>query len=185
MAGSLVYMMGPSGAGKDTLIEIAKVRLAGTGGVMFAKRDVTRQASSGGEDFRSISQSAFDFLESNGHFLFSWRAHGLSYGVDRQIEQSLKDGLVVVVNGSRAYLPRAIELYPSLKPVLITVEAKVLATRLKSRGRESPGEQVERLSQPDYEYKFVRNLYIIDNSGELEIAADRFCSFLSGVLDKV
>ena len=63
--------------------------------------------------------------------------------------------------------------------MLITAGAEALAARLKKRGRESFAEQAERLQQPDYEYKDVLNLHTIDNSGELRIAADRFCSFLN------
>ena len=179
MGGSLIYLMGPSGAGKDTLLEIAKVRFAGLWGIKFARRYITRPANAGGEDFTSISQPAFDYLDAKGYFFFSWRSHGLSYGVDRQTGQFLKSGFMVVVNGSRAYLPRALELCPKLKPVLVTAEAGVLAARLKNRGRESFDELTERLRQPDYDCHRVKNIHIIDNSEELEIAADKFCSFLS------
>jgi ribose 1,5-bisphosphokinase len=185
MDGSLIYMMGPSGAGKDTLLEIAKVSFVGLGAIKFAKRYITRSADVRGEDFSQISQPAFDYLDSKGHFFFSWRSHGFSYGIGRRVERFLQDSFMVVVNGSRAYLPKAIELCPSLTPVLITARAEVLAARLKKRGRESFEEQAERLHQPDYEYKLVRNLYTIDNSRELEIAADLFCSFLKNEWAKI
>lgn len=185
MSGSLIYMIGPSGVGKDTLIEIAKVRFAGFGGIKFARRFITRPLGAGGEDFTSISRPAFDYLDAKGAFLFSWLSHGLAYGVDRQAERYLQDGFMVIVNGSRAYLPKAMELYPSLKPLLITAGNEALATRLKKRGRESIEEQAERLHQPDYDYKWIKNLHTIDNSGELSHAADRFCSFLNEEWTKI
>ena len=172
-------VMGSSGAGKDTMMEIAGKRLAGFGGIKLARRYITRPTDAGGENFTSISPEAFNCLEAKGHFLFSWRSHGLSYGIDRQAERFFKNGFTVVINGSRAYLPKALKLCPTLKPVLITAESEILAARLKNRGRESLAEQAERLSQPDYDYQGVRNLHIIDNSGELEIAAEKFCTFLS------
>ena len=184
MRGSLIYVMGPSGAGKDALIEIAKVTFAGLDGIEFIKRRITRGPNSGGEDFAPISQAAFDYLEANNRFFFSWRSHGLSYGCDRQVERFLAKGLVVVVNGSRAYLPKAAALSPGLKPVLITARPEILAARLKARGRESAFEQSERLNQPGYDFEGWPNIQIIDNSGELGAAAERFCSYLNEELEK-
>ncbi len=145
MAGSLIYVMGPSGAGKDSLLEIAKKRFAGNQGFAFAKRYVTREAASGGEDFTAISQEDFDRLEADDFFLFSWRGHGLSYGCDRTVERRLAEGKLVVLNGSRAYLKEALTIMPGLKPLLITARNEILAARLKKRGRETAGEQAERL----------------------------------------
>lgn len=185
MRGSLIYIMGPSGSGKDTLIEISKARLADRREVTFTRRYITRDPNSGGEDFIPLSRDSFDYLESTGHFLFSWRSHGLSYGIARQIEEYLADGQMVIVNGSRAYLARAMKSCPDLKPVLITAEPEILAARLRSRGRESAEDQSRRLNQPDYEFKNIPNLHTIDNSGELETAAGRFCSYLREELNSI
>ncbi|MDR0355354.1 MAG: phosphonate metabolism protein/1,5-bisphosphokinase (PRPP-forming) PhnN [Deltaproteobacteria bacterium] len=178
MRGSLIYVMGPSGAGKDALIEIAKVKLADRSEVTFPRRYVTRSAGLGSENDIFLSRSAFDYLEAGGHFLFSWRSHRLAYGLDRQIEQDLADGRLTVVNGSRAYLPRALELCPTLKPILITARTETLAARLQSRGRETAEERAERLRQPTYDFKAIKNLRRLDNSGELKAAAYRFCAYL-------
>jgi len=183
MRGSLIYVMGPSGVGKDTLLEIAKVKFAGIIGIEFVKRYITRQVDLGGEDFTPVSQASFDYLEANNCFFFSWRSHGLSYGCDRQIAKHLAKGQIVVINGSRVYLQKAMALVPSLKPVLITAKSEILAARLKNRGRESVDEQSERLSQSDYEFKRLPNIYIIDNSGELGIAAGLFCAYLGKELE--
>ncbi len=182
MAGSLIYVMGPSGAGKDSLLEIAKKRFAGNQGFAFAKRYVTREAASGGEDFTAISQEDFDRLEADDFFLFSWRGHGLSYGCDRTVERRLAEGKLVVLNGSRAYLKEALTIMPGLKPLLITARNEILAARLKKRGRETAGEQAERLRQPDY---VLGNVKSIDNSGPLEAAAEQFLAFLGGELDRL
>jgi ribose 1,5-bisphosphokinase len=182
MKGSLIYVMGPSGAGKDSLLEIAKTRFAGNPDIEFTKRYVTREAALGGEDFIAVSQADFDRLEAEDFFLFTWQSHGLSYGCDRMIERRLAEGKLVLLNGSRAYLPRAMELLPSLTPLIISARPEILAARLKGRGRETATEQAERLNQPDYSFLNIRS---IDNSGPLENAAEEFLAFLNGELTKL
>lgn len=176
--GTLIYVMGPSGVGKDTLIDIAKVKFDQTRNIKFVKRYITRSAQSGGEDFRPINQAAFDQLESEGGFAFSWRSHGLAYGVGREIDSWLNDGQLVVVNGSRGYLPEALKKYPDLTPVLVTATPQVLAERLKARGRESAQMVKERLKQPEFQLEKQANLFIIDNSGPLAKASGLFTYFL-------
>ena len=183
MAGSLIYVMGASGVGKDSLIEAAKFKFKDSAKIKFARRYITRQDTSGGEDNRFINPTLFDYLENSGEFIFSWRSHGLSYGLSFEIEKWLNDDLVVVVNGSRAYLPAALKIRPDLKPVLITAKPEIITERLNGRGREDQSEIDERLKQPEYKFTRIKNLLKIDNSGELNKAAAIFCAALQGEID--
>lgn len=174
MSGRLIYLMGPSGSGKDSLLNAARERLAERGCVI-ARRVITRSAEALGEDAIGVSPAEFDAQEQTGEFALSWRANGLAYGIPRQIDGWLAAGQDVLVNGSRAYLPEARQRYPDLIGVLLTVEPAVLRERLLRRGRESL-EQIEqrlaRNAQFDVAAAERDGLHLLDNSGSLEWARD-------------
>src|SRR5690606_15278163 len=129
MSGRLIYIMGPSGAGKDAVLQ-------GLMGVMddkacyLAPRLVTRPAVHKDACSVSVSLLEFERLEADGSLALAWRAHGLAYGVPRQIDDRLQAGCDVLVNGSRAYLPEACKRYRDLLPVLLTVDSTLLHQRL-------------------------------------------------------
>jgi ribose 1,5-bisphosphokinase len=141
MTGRLIYLMGPSGSGKDSLLDAARERLAACGCVI-ARRVITRSAEAVGEDAVGVSPAEFDQQEAAGAFALSWRANGLAYGIPRQIDDWLAARQDVLVNGSRGYLPQARERYPELLAILLQVDEAALRQRLQARGRES-AEQIE------------------------------------------
>jgi ribose 1,5-bisphosphokinase len=172
MRGRLVYLMGASGAGKDTLMREAARRLGP--GVRLARRYITRPAEAGGEEHIAVSAGAFDDLKAAGRFSLCWESHGQAYGLGREIEAWLAEGRVVVVNGSRAYLTRARESFPELCPVLLRVEASVLLERLRARGREHGADFTERVERGGLAVPPTPDMVVIDNSGPLDAAADAF-----------
>ncbi|WP_397377946.1 phosphonate metabolism protein/1,5-bisphosphokinase (PRPP-forming) PhnN [Pseudomonas sp.] len=141
MSGRLIYLMGPSGSGKDSLLNAARERLVASGCVI-ARRVITRSAEAVGEEAVGVSPAEFDQLEADGAFALSWRANGLAYGIPRQIDDWLAAGQDVLVNGSRGYLPTARARYPELLAILLQVDEAALRQRLQARGRES-AEQIE------------------------------------------
>lgn len=178
--GRLFYVVGPSGAGKDSLIRHARSR-AGDAPVLFAHRYITRPADAGGEDHFAVSPADFARLHAAGAFALHWSGNGLEYGIGIEIEAWLSAGLNVVVNGSRAYLERAARRFPNLCPVLVEVAEEVMAERLCARGRETPAEiraRIERsraLPRPDHPA-----LVVIRNDGDLNDAGDALLSLVTG-----
>lgn len=146
MHGRLIYLMGPSGAGKDSLLNAARERLAAQG-CQIARRVITRSAEAVGEDAIAVTPAEFDAQEQAGAFAMSWRANGLAYGIPRQIDDWLAAGEDVLVNGSRAYLDQARHRYPDLLAILLTVDRDVLRQRLLARGRETPEQIEQRLAR--------------------------------------
>jgi len=168
--GALVYLVGPSGSGKDSLLQAAAGELEAHG-CRLVRRVITRSAEAVGEDAEAVTPERFEHLEAQGAFAMSWRANGLAYGIPAQIDTWLADGDNVVVNGSRAYLPEARRRYPNLLAVLLTVEPAILRQRLLARGRETLAEIDARLArsahiQPAAE---AEGLHMLDNSGALAI----------------
>ena len=99
--GVFVAIVGPSGAGKDSLIRGLGERLTGRDGVVIARRVVTRP-SDDHEDHDTMDEAAFEDAEEAGRFALSWSAHGLSYGVPVEIDAAIEEGKIVVCNVSRA-----------------------------------------------------------------------------------
>lgn len=175
----LVYLVGASGAGKDTLLDAARKDFAGDPGVMFARRHVTCAATRGGEDHIPINESTFASMADDGEFLLHWHGNGLRYGIHRDYGEMLHAGRVVIVNGSRAYLDEARRRCPGLWPVLLRVEPELLRQRLVARGRESPEQIDERLQRTRRLQEDVpADATVIDNSGAPEDAMSAFSDLL-------
>ncbi|MGE7959607.1 phosphonate metabolism protein/1,5-bisphosphokinase (PRPP-forming) PhnN [Pseudomonas sp. NPDC089530] len=183
MPGRLIYLVGPSGAGKDSLIEAARQPLAQLG-CDVVRRVITRSAEAMGEDAHGVSADEFERLEQQGAFALCWRANGLAYGIPLEIDEWLASGRNVLVNGSRAYLEQARQRYPDLLAVLLTVDINVLRRRLTERGRESAAQIEARLKRSDLfsagnEPRQGGAVFFLDNSGELSGTLERFLELLS------
>lgn len=176
--GRLVYVLGPSGAGKDTLIDHARRTLDGAAPVVFAHRYITRAADAGGEVHVPLSPAEFALRARRHLFALAWDSHGLSYGIGREIDLWMQAGLTVVVNGSRGYLPQAAARYPDVVPVVIRVGLDELRRRLIARGRETPEQILERLARAAAFVVDHPNLVGIDNSGPPEEGGDRLAALL-------
>ncbi len=145
--GRLVLVVGPSGAGKDTLIASARARLAGDAAVVFPKRAVTRSAAADAEDYESLTAEAFEARRRGGGFAFWWEAHGLRYGVPAGIEADIEAGRTVVCNVSRRMIAALRARYTGCVVVLVTAPKAELVARLTERGRESQGDVAERIGR--------------------------------------
>jgi len=191
MTGTLVYVMGPSGSGKDSLIAYARrsmnaaYALAWNSSshtclrpVLFARRYITRPATTGGERHIPLTLEEFWLFAAQDGFSMTWKSHGLRYGIGSEIDVSLAEGAVVVVNGSRKHLPEAMEKYPELVPVLVSARPDVLRGRLEKRGREASADIGERLLGASMNVPDIPGLIRLDNSGALEEAGAAFADLL-------
>jgi ribose 1,5-bisphosphokinase len=180
--GRLIYLVGPSGAGKDSLLAYAQQRLAADHSVRFARRYITRPAGYVGENHVALTPEQFVQRQALGLFAMTWQSHGLEYGIGSEIHDWMAQGQCVVVNGSRDYLPVAAERFASLEPVLVRADPAVLQARLAARGREAPDDVTRRLSlatQRNAALKHPR-LIEIDNNGALEAAGERLVTLIRG-----
>jgi len=142
--GRLILVVGPSGAGKDTLIGLARAACADDGGIVFPRRVVTREATAS-EDNEHISFEAFQQTCASGGFAVHWDAHGHYYGLHRGIDDELRAGRTVVVNVSRTVVDAMRRGYAHVTVVSITAPSDVLAQRLAARARGSDGQIEHRL----------------------------------------
>lgn len=177
--GTLFYVVGASGSGKDSLMRYGRQRLAGDSNVIFAHRYITRPVELHGENHVALTDSEFDARLAAGFFAMNWSSHGLRYGIGREINLWLAKGCNVVMNGSRAYLIEARRSYPALIAVLVTVSPEILAARLKARARETDAQIVGRLLRAPQFMPPVGNVEIIQNDGDLCQAGENFVQVIS------
>lgn len=170
-SGLLFYVMGASGAGKDTLLEFARAHCPPGKNLVFAHRYITRPAGYGGENHVALTTAEFELRRQHGCFAMQWHSHGFDYGIGIEILCWLNCGLRVVVSGSREYLSAAREFFPHINPILVVADEKEIANRLTRRGREDREEVQRRL---DRNSRFVdllrKNLTIVHNNGNAAAA---------------
>jgi ribose 1,5-bisphosphokinase len=144
--GRLILVVGPSGAGKDTLLGFAKAACAEDAEIVFPRRVVTREASSS-EDNIALTPDEFREALARGDFAMHWEAHGHSYGLPRAIDDDIRAGRAVVVNVSRTVIAAARRAYANVMVIAITAPPELLAERIKMRSRSSDGNSEQRLSR--------------------------------------
>jgi ribose 1,5-bisphosphokinase len=174
----LIYIVGASGVGKDSLMHYARQRLNGSAPVLFAHRYITRPVAGISENHIALTPEEFQLRKAGGLFTLDWESHDLYYGIGREIIDWMRSGFHVVVNGSRQYLPIAKERYPHLVTIIIEADREIILQRLQNRGREDAGDITNRIKrQPPLD---KAGLISITNNGLLEEAGETLVSVLKG-----
>ena len=175
--GAFFYVIGPSGAGKDSVMAWARAA-SDPGRIAFAHRYITRPALADAENHIALSPAEFAARRRAGWFALDWESHGLSYGIGREIDRWRADGIAVVINGSRAYLAEAIARYPEIRPVLITAPEDIRQARLRKRNREAGQALAERMK--DHIEVLHPRMVRIENSGAVAEAGEVLAALLRG-----
>ena len=173
-SGLLFYLVGPSGVGKDSLLEALRL-YSDLPHLHLAERYITRPTRRGDDRHVEIDPDIFAVRAERGDFLFTWHSHGFSYAVSNDLLFRLRAGDDVLINGSRAYLQTAMEIHPELVPIWMRVSERVLRERLRGRARESAAaierrmkrnRELERLWHPEWP--------IIVNDDDIDQACQQF-----------
>ncbi len=172
-----MLVVGPSGAGKDTLLDLAKAAHKDNHDIIFARRVITREPM--GEDHDTLDETAFVTARQNGAFLLAWRAHGLHYGIPASLRHDLQSGRLVIANVSRSVIPEAENLIANVTVLNVTAATDVLARRIAARGRESLAEIELRLKREQPILATRAQLINVQNDGALEDAARLFMAALA------
>lgn len=175
--GVFVAVVGPSGAGKDSLLSAARNQLAGDPRFVFARRIITRTADHT-EDHDSVDAETFGRLVSQGAFALWWEAHDLSYGLPVSLTDELAQNRVVIANVSRSVLTTIRKTFAGSCIIEITASEDTLRQRLASRGRETAAVQQGRLARTQMISTSVDVDVTIANDGDFEDASRRFVAAL-------
>lgn len=175
----LLYLMGASGSGKDSLLDALRQHLPDN--VTVAHRYITRPADAGSENHIALSEAEFMQRRQQGLFALEWVAHQCRYGVGIEIDHWMQLGCHVVMNGSRAHLEQARQRYGHrLLPVCLQVSDPVLASRLSQRGREDVAQIARRLQRArEYASTLPAECHLLNNDGALQDTLQHLLAILS------
>ncbi len=182
--GRLIYLVGSSGAGKDTVLNEIRGNhpIINSQSVHVMQRYITRPSEKGNETHIALSEPEFISKQKQGLFALSWEAHNTKYAIGTEVDHLLTKGMTVLLNGSRAYFPEALKHYPEMKMVWITVDSKVLEKRMIDRGRESFSEIQQRiLRNQELESARPDDCLTIDNSGNIDSTLVQFSKVLNAI----
>lgn len=175
-SGTFFFVVGPSGAGKDSLMDGARAALDDN--YVFARRVITRPEGAAGEAHEGVSEAEFARRQANGEFLVTWDAHELRYGLPRSLVSELERGRNVVANGSRAVIAQLAARLPLFVVVLVTAPHDVLARRIATRGRESGEEVARRVARTGAALPPEVRCMTVSNDSTLEVGKARFVQAL-------
>lgn len=173
------YMIGSSGAGKDSIVRYIRPRLSNDAKIIFAHRYITRPDHLGSENYVYLTDKEFNLRDESRFFLMKWEANGYRFAVGNEVLDWMEKGFYVLVQGSREYLPEASEILGDrFVPLLVTIEEEVLRQRMMSElmfSSERIEEIIERNNQFDISHP---NLITFENSGPIDLAGERLLSLL-------
>ena len=178
----IFYLVGASGAGKDTMLNAYKQQaISQKEKIIIAHRYITRTHTEAtqGENFISLSNEEFIFRKNNQLFALNWQANNCCYGVGVEIDTWLKNGLSIIVNGSRSYLLEAQKKYPeNLVTIMVDVSESILRQRLLKRQRES----LEEIDARIHRHRQLKNTCKVDeeitNSTSVSDAVDNLSNII-------
>lgn len=174
--GRLVLVVGPSGAGKDTILRAARTAFAADDSVIFPRRTVTRPDNDD-EAHDSVDAALFAAASQQGLFALTWQAHGLAYGLPATIDADIGVGRTVVCNASRGIVATARRRYRHVVSVLVTASPSILAARLAARSRASDASLAARLERNKVYAAFSPDAVIV-NDGSVEDAVKLFVAIV-------
>jgi len=169
----LVLVVGPSGAGKDTVLALARQALRHDTRFRFVRRVITRPANAGAEEHEPVSEAEFRCRR----FALHWQAHGLSYGIPTDITDDLARDRVVIANVSRGVITDAASRF-RVHVIEITASPAILAQRLAARGRETEADMASRLARAVALPAAVPTDTVL-NDGTPDAAAEAFLAVLT------
>jgi ribose 1,5-bisphosphokinase len=176
--GRLILVVGPSGAGKDTLLGLAKAACAEDRNIVFPRRVITRQASAS-EDNEEVNLGTFQEALARDEYAMHWEAHDHCYALSRAIDDEIRAGHTVVANVSRTVVAAMRRAYASVLVVSITAPPNVLAERLAMRARGSDGRIEQRLNRTVDEAAAAPDVTIV-NTSSAEYHARQFVRIIKG-----
>ncbi len=181
--GLFIAVVGPSGAGKDTLIRAAKQALIEDDRFVFPRRLITRPADET-EDAGEITTTDWEAMAARGGFALGWRAHGIAYGIPSETVDRVAEGRIVVANVSRSVLSDASHAYGNAAAIIVTATPETLARRLAARGREDVADRSARLARraPDLPDDLRRRT--VSNDGTQEEGIADFLAALTALADR-
>jgi thymidine phosphorylase len=176
--GTLFLIVGPSGAGKDSLIHGAREALAANEDFVFAGRTITRPIDPAREIHEEISGKDFARRAKAGGFMASWTVYKTNYGISSDYAADLEAGRHVVANVSREAVGDLVAHFRSVCVIQVTAPPAMLEQRLAARGDAKAAAQ--RLSRAVVLPDQISVNHLL-NAGSLEKGIGRLVTLLTNL----
>lgn len=145
MRGRVVILSGPSGVGKDTLIEAWQALDPRVERVVTVTTRPPRPGERDGVDYRFVSHERFEEMARTGAFLEHKEVHGQRYGTPAaEVERLVREGKIAILKIDVQGALEVMDKLPEATSVFVLPpDWEELERRIRSRGLDSP-EAIER-----------------------------------------
>lgn len=180
MAGNLIILSAPSGAGKTTLVKEIRQRFQGVGASVSYTSRPARPGEVNGRDYHFVTPEKFRAMVENGDFLEWAEVHSNLYGTSHQVvRQLLAEGLDVILTIDVQGAAQARQIFPwALSVFLLPPSLAVLIERLYNRGSAQPDDLRLRLANARRELLQYKEYDFLIVNQELESAIREFEAIL-------
>ena len=179
--GMLILFSGPSGVGKDTVLDIVLNKDKNLQKSVSLTTRGIRENEIDGKDYYFISSAQFDDMINNGQVLEFAKYGSNYYGTPKApIDKWLSEGKTVVLKIEVQGASRIKELYPeSIGIFLMPPSMQELENRLRLRGTEDEDDIQKRLDIAIEEVKHSKDYDYIVINDDIESASDNVIAIVN------
>ncbi len=181
--GKLVLFSGPSGVGKDTVLDVVLNKNKELKkSISLTTRDI-REYEIDGEDYYFISTSQFEKMIENGEILEYAKYGNNLYGTPKApIDSWLSEGKTVILKIEVQGAENIKNMYPdSVGIFILPPSMEELENRLRSRGTEDEEGIIKRLEIAHSEMEKSKNYdYFVVNK-DIDVASEDVLSILKSI----
>lgn len=185
----LIVLSGPSGAGKDTVLDRMKELDLPCHYVMTLTTRPRRPGESNGVDYHFTSEAEFQEMIQQGELLEWAKVYGHWYGVPKQqVEQALERGEDIVVKVDVQGAATIKNLFPEAVLIFLTPPSiEEQARRLQQRKSESTAELELRIKTIQEEMKYLPlfDYVVVNFQGEIDSAISQIKAIITAEKQRV
>lgn len=182
--GAYILVVGPTGSGKNTLIQAARERIPGLSFAVSATTRPMRDGEVDGVNYHFLTTTEFMRRVDAGMFL-EWAEYGGNlYGtLKSEVEPVIEAGKLILSDIELQGVRQVMHNLPKEERITIFVDAgpwEELVARITARGPMSEADIAKRRAHYDEEAAFKDEAdYVVSNhTGELEHAKEAFVSIV-------
>lgn len=151
--GIAIIISGPSGVGKDTIIDRWSELDSTVERVVAFTTRPPRPGEVDGQSYFFVSSSTFNSLAEAGHFLEFKEVHGNFYATPlKNLKEMIRQGKKAILKIDVQGALQVMDEHPEILSIFILPPSQEeLQNRLRSRGTEDPSKLAERIKNAEYE----------------------------------